>query len=198
MSKNKAFDNNSDASQVQKRVLHLRKSNGTSVIYDWAHSLFFALATVLIVLTFFVRLVDVSGSSMENTLQNGDKVILTNFFYKPKTGDIVVISHGANYAEPIIKRVIATEGQRLEIDFDKQIIKVDGKVLQEDYAIGRTDDNGGVIPEVIPENKVFVLGDNRSRSLDSRSPQIGLINEEDIIGKAQFVVYPFNSSKTLD
>ena len=181
-----------------KMILHLKKSNGTSTVYDWAHSLVFALAAVLIILTFFVRLVDVSGASMMNTLISGDKVIVTNLFYKPAYPDIVVISHGEHYPEPIIKRVIATEGQTLSIDFDKNTITVDGKVLQEDYAVGNTIDRGAKIPEVIPEGKVFVLGDNREVSLDSRSPEIGLVDEDDIIGKAQLVVFPFNSFQLLD
>ena len=181
----------------RKRIVHLQKSNSASVVYDWAHSLIFALAVVLIILTFFVRLVDVKGDSMNNTLFTGDKVIVTNFFYQPKTDDIVVISHGVNYFEPIIKRVIATEGQTLDIDFENQIIKVDGKVLDQPYAYGYTDRKDAEIPKVIPEGKVFVLGDNRIVSSDSRSTDIGLIEEDDIIGKAQLVIFPFNSFQYL-
>ena len=183
---------------VQKNIIHLKKSTVVSAVYDWTQSLIFALAAVLIILTFFLRLVDVSGTSMMNTLQSGDKVVVTSFMYKPDNGDIVVISHGAEYSKPIIKRVIATEGQSLSIDFKKGTVTVDGKTLNEDYIIGFTNESDAEIPKVIPEGKVFVMGDNRSVSLDSRSKQIGLINEDDIIGKAQFVVYPFNSIKYLD
>ncbi len=182
---------------VDPRTIHLKKSDGTANIYEWVHSLVFAVAIVVILLTFFLRLVDVSGTSMKQTLQNKDKVIVTNFFYTPKQGDIVVISHGAEYSEPIIKRVIATEGQKLSIDFDKEEITVDGKVLKEDYIQGHTHQEDGEIPSVIPKGKVFVLGDNRGVSMDSRSKAIGLIDVKDIIGKAQFVVFPFNSMKYL-
>ena len=194
--KTNGFDNNSNSAKNGK-TMHLIKSNGTNYVYEWVHSMIFAIAIVVVLLTFFVRLVDVKGPSMLQTLQNGDKVIITNFMYTPKDGDIVVISHGAQYAEPIIKRVIATEGQTLDIDFEKQTVTVDGKVIDEPYTQGQTLDKGGVIPTVIPEGKVFVMGDNRTVSLDSRSTTIGLIDEMDIIGKAQLVVFPFNDAKTL-
>lgn len=182
---------------IDPRTIHLKKSEGTSSVYEWVHSLVFAVAIVVIILTFFVRLVDVSGTSMKQTLQSGDKVIVTNFFYTPKQGDIVVISHAASYSEPIIKRVIATEGQTLSIDFDKEKIKVDGKELKENYIQGHTHKEDGDIPKVIPKGKVFVLGDNRGVSMDSRSKTIGLIDKKNIIGKANFVVYPFNNIKYL-
>lgn len=193
---NKNASNNKDAVSSGK-ALHLVKSNGTSYIYEWVHSMIFAIAIVVVLLTFFVRLVDVNGPSMLQTLKSGDKVIITNFMYTPKNGDIVVISHGAQYDDPIIKRVIATEGQTLDIDFDKQTVTVDGEVIDEPYIQGQTLDKGGVIPKVIPDGKVFVMGDNRTVSLDSRSTTIGLIDEMDIIGKAQLVVFPFSDAKVL-
>lgn len=182
---------------IEPRTIHLKNSDGTAGIYEWVHSLVFAVAVVVILLTFFIRLVDVSGTSMKQTLQSKDKVIVTNFFYTPKQGDIVVISHGAEYSEPIIKRVIATEGQTLSIDFKTETITVDGKVLKEDYIQGHTHEEDGEIPKVVPKGKVFVLGDNRGVSMDSRSKAIGLIDVKDIIGKAQFVVFPFNNMKYL-
>ena len=188
---------NQSSENNQKRILHLKKSDGTSTVYDWAHSLFFALAAVLIILTFFLRLVDVSGTSMLDTLYSGDKVIVTNFMYEPDNGDIIVISHGAEYDQPIIKRVIATEGQTLSID-KNGTITVDGEVLEEDYILGTTYLGDAEIPEVVPEGKVFVLGDNRPVSLDSRDNRIGLIDEDDIIGKAQVVIYPFKNAKILN
>lgn len=183
---------------LEPRVIHLKKSEATSSIYEWIHSLVFAVAVVVILLTFFVRLVDVSGTSMLKTLYSQDKVIVSNFFYQPKQGDIVVISHGAEYSEPIIKRVIATEGQTLSIDFDKESVIVDGVELKETYIQGHTHKEDGEIPKVIPKGKVFVLGDNRGVSMDSRSKAIGLIDVSNIIGKAEVVVFPFNHAKILD
>lgn len=182
---------------IEPRVIHLKNSDSIAGVYEWVHSLVFAVAIVVILLTFFVRLVDVSGTSMKQTLQNNDKVVVSNFFYQPKQGDIVVISHGAEYAEPIIKRVIATEGQSLSIDFDTEKIIVDGVELKENYIQGHTHKEDGEIPKVIPEGKVFVLGDNRGVSMDSRSKAIGLIDVTDIIGKAEVVVFPFGNMKYL-
>lgn len=187
--------NSKNKEPKQARTIHLKKSEGTASLYEWVHSLVFAVAIVVIILTFFLRLVDVSGTSMLQTLKSEDKVIVTNFFYTPAHGDIVVISHGAEYSKPLIKRVIAVGGDRLEIDFDSEIIRVNGEELKEDYIQGHTRDEQGEIPAVIPEGKVFVMGDNRTVSLDSRSPEIGLIDVKDIIGKAQCVVYPFDHIK---
>lgn len=182
---------------IEPRTIHLKKSDGTASIYEWVHSLVFAVAIVVILLTFFVRLVDVSGTSMLQTLQNRDKVIVSNMLYTPKQGDIVVVSRGAQYSEPIIKRVIATEGQTLSIDFKKESVIVDGVELKEDYIQGHTHKEDGDIPKVIPKGKVFVLGDNRGVSMDSRSKAIGLIDVKNIIGKAEVVVFPFNDMKIL-
>ncbi|MEE3427705.1 MAG: signal peptidase I [Ruminococcus sp.] len=196
----KKIDNNklfSKRKSIEPRVIHLKNSDSIAGVYEWVHSLVFAVAIVVILLTFFVRLVDVSGTSMKQTLQNNDKVVVSNFFYQPKQGDIVVISHGAEYAEPIIKRVIATEGQSLSIDFDTEKIIVDGVELKENYIQGHTHKEDGEIPKVIPKGKVFVLGDNRGVSMDSRSKAIGLIDVTDIIGKAEVVVFPFGNMKYL-
>ena len=182
---------------IEPRTIHLKKSEGTANLYDWIHTLVYAVAIVVLLLTFFLRLVDVSGTSMVPTLQSKDKVIVTNFLYTPQDGDIVVISHGAEYSDPIIKRVIATEGQSLYIDFETGSVVVDGKELKEDYLQGFTPAEAAAIPSVIPDGKIFVMGDNRGVSLDSRSKEIGLIDKDDIIGKAQFVVFPFNSIKYL-
>lgn len=179
-------------------TIHLKKSSGIASLYDWVQSMLFAISIVIIVLVFFFRLVHVDGSSMNNTLFDGDKVIVSNFMYTPKTGDIVVISHGERYSEPIIKRVIATEGQTLKIDVENQIILVDDKIIDQPYAFGETKINDLPIPSVIPEGKVFVLGDNRENSLDSRSSDIGLIDESSIIGEAKYVIFPFQRFQNLD
>jgi signal peptidase I len=195
MSEPKRVKSKINRASREERTIHLKKSEGTASLYEWVHSLVFAVAVVVIVLTFFLRLVDVSGTSMLQTLKSEDKVIVTNFFYTPRHKDIVVISHGAEYSKPLIKRVIAVEGEKLDIDFDTETVKVNGEVLKEDYIQGHTKDEQGEIPKVIPKGKVFVMGDNRTVSLDSRSSEIGLIDVKDIIGKAQVVVFPFNHIK---
>lgn len=166
----------------------------TSGVYDWIRCVIFAISVVVICLTFVFRLVEVDGTSMNDTLADKDKVIVTNLFYTPHNNDIVVIAHGAEYVKPIIKRVIAVEGQTVKLDYENDKIFVDGIELSEPYILDSTfADNIGnnQIPDVIPEGKIFVMGDNRRVSLDSRSTEIGLIDVNDVIGKAQFVAFPF-------
>lgn len=165
------------------------------MIFDWANTMFFFIVIVLLIMTFFFRQVTVDGPSMNDTLQDKDRLIVSSFMYDPKPGDIVIVSHGENYNEPIVKRVIATAGQTLSIDYSTGEVKVDGVVLDEPYIKGVTGavPNPADIPEVIPEGYVFVMGDNRENSADSRSKKIGLVPVENIIGKAVFRLFPFSS-----
>ena len=179
---------NTNENDTEKIVIN---SNPVSVsLYDWVNSIIVAVIAVVLLLTFCFRLIDVDGISMEPTLINTDKVIISNLFYTPKNGDVIVISHGEEYDKPLIKRVIATEGQTLAIDFENNKVYVDGQLVDEPYIQGDTIPGDTDIPEVIPEGKVFVMGDNRARSLDSRYVKVGLIDESSIIGKAQLVIIP--------
>ncbi len=187
----------SDKNADDGKTFRVAKNDGAmSGFYDWIRCILFAISIVIVCLIFLFRLVDVEGSSMDTTLETNDKVIVTNLFYTPHNNDIVVISHGASYDKPIIKRVIATAGQTLKLDYEHDRIIVDGAVIPEPYVNGST--FGGVyadyeIPEVIPEGKIFVMGDNRKVSLDSRKEKIGLIDVDSVIGKAQFVLLPFDN-----
>ena len=151
-----------------------------------------AVATLVFNLCFCVAVV--GGTSMEHTLKSGDIVLVTRLDRKPADGDIVMVSHGETYNEPIIKRVIATEGQTLELDYDNDQVKVDGVVLSEPYLYNETALGSYTadyeIPSTIPEGKVFVMGDNRMYSLDSRNSKIGLIDAENITGKVIFHFTP--------
>ena len=173
--------------------IKLNQNELVTTIFDWLGSLFMALVVVLLIMTFGFRIIDVDGKSMEPTLIDSDKVVITDLFYTPHDGDIVIISHAQDYQKPLVKRVIATAGQELKVDYENNAVYVDGEKLDEPYIQGTT--VRGDIPEeslngVIPEGKVFVMGDNRGISLDSRYHQIGLIDESDIIGKAQLDVIP--------
>lgn len=186
----------------KKKFFVMNPDGAVTGVFDWIRCVLFAVAIVVVCLTFVFRLVEVDGKSMMDTLENQDKVIVTNLFYTPHNNDIVVIAHATNYNKPIIKRVIATEGQTVKLDYDHNKIYVDGVELNEPYIKGTTfsgngrqedlymphDDDGNF---VIPEGKMFVMGDNREVSLDSRSATIGMIDVHDVIGKAQFVVFPF-------
>lgn len=173
--------------------IKLNESEAVSTVFDWLGSLFLALVAVLLIMTFGFRIIDVDGHSMEPTLINTDKVVITNLFYTPHNGDIVIISHAQEYSKPLVKRVIATAGQDLQLNYETGTVTVDGEVLDEPYIQGFTK-NGDIpleeINGIVPEGKVFVMGDNRSESLDSRYRQIGFIDEDLIIGKAQLDVIP--------
>ena len=165
----------------------------TKSCFEWLEAIVVSLVAAIFVLTFLFRTVNVSGVSMMDTLLDKDRIVITNTLYTPKTGDVVVISHGEIYQEPIVKRVIATEGQTLDINFQTGAVTVDGKVLDEPYIKNLTTRQGdGVIPSVIPKGYIFVMGDNRNRSLDSRSREVGLIDKNNVLGKVQCIIYPFS------
>jgi len=142
----------------------------------------------------FLRMVIVSGPSMLPTLQDGDRLILLNniFYGKPKYGDIVVASKDSfKDGEPIIKRVIATEGQTVDIDFESGVVFVDGIALDEPYINTPTTlKEGTAFPLTVAEGCVFVMGDNRNDSLDSRSTEIGQIDCREILGRVLFLLIP--------
>ena len=160
----------------------------------YLHDMIYMLAAVMIVFLLLFRIVIVSGSSMYSTLWNGDWLLVTSsIFYKdPQAGDIIVASKDSfNDGEPIIKRVIATEGQTVDIDFNSGIVYVDGIALEEDYTYTPTNAQEGIIfPITIADGCIFVMGDNRNGSKDSRHPDIGMIDTREILGKAVFLVFP--------
>ena len=160
----------------------------------YLHDLTHLLAVIMVVFLLLFRIVVVSGSSMYNTLWHGDWLLVVSnvFCGDPEYGDIIVASKDSfNDGEPIIKRVIATEGQTVDIDFETGTVRVDGVVLQEDYIYSpTTDDEGMEFPLVVEENCVFVMGDNRGVSNDSRCPDIGQIDQREILGRAVFLLYP--------
>ena len=166
-------------------------------VFDWIESIAFALVVVVVIFSFLFRIVMVDGASMVPTLHNQDRLILTNGYYDPQPMDVVVCQiNGANRNRPIIKRVIAVAGQTVDIDFDRGIVIVDGKELDEDsYTRERTFKNPKELefPIEVPEGRVFVLGDNRNESLDSRYREVGFVKLADVKGKAVFCIFPFDN-----
>ena len=153
------------------------------------------LIFVTVLFVFAIRLVGVVGDSMYPTLHEGDKLtLLSNFLYEPKVGDIVVLEAvGFQDDETIVKRVIADEGQTVDIDFETGDVRVDGVLLDEDYINERTyREEGMEFPLTVPENCIFVMGDNRNASTDSRNPMIGCVDKRFVLGKALRVVLPFS------
>ena len=160
--------------------------------FEWLESIVQAIIVIVIVLTFLFRVVNISGPSMEKTLFDGDKVVVWKWSYEPTKGDVVIISKGQHLDEPIVKRVIATQGDTLEIDFSDGSVIVNNKKLDETYIKEPMWVQGdGEIPSVIPQGYTFVMGDNRNHSMDSRFEDVGLIDNEDIVGKANFIIFPF-------
>lgn len=160
----------------------------------YLHDMICMLVAVMAVLMLFLRIIVVDGPSMERTLLNGDYMLLvSNMFYKePKHGDVVVVSKQAyDNGKPIVKRVIATEGQTVDIDFNEGVVYVDGVALDEPYTKTLTTlKEGTVFPLVVEEGKVFVMGDNRNNSKDSRSTQIGQVDKREVLGKVAFILFP--------
>ena len=168
-------------------------SKYSAFCFEWLESLIQAIVFILILFTFFFRTMKVDGESMMNTLHDDDKIFVSKWNYTPTDGDVVTIVKGQNYDKPIVKRVIATEGQSLKIDFSDGSVYVDGKKLNEYYIKEKMWlQEDGEIPDVIPAGYSFVMGDNRNHSADSRSKAIGLIDNKDIIGKVKFIFYPLN------
>ena len=160
----------------------------------YLHDLIHLLAIVMIIFVLLFRIVIVSGSSMYSTLWDGDWLLVTGsaLYNHPEYGDIIVASKDSfNSGEPIIKRVIATEGQTVDIDFDAGIVYVDGVALEEEYTYTPTNvEEGIVFPITIAEGCIFAMGDNRNGSRDSRDPSIGMIDKREILGKALFLLFP--------
>ena len=168
-------------------------------VFDIAGTIIISIVIFLLIMAFFVRQVTVEGASMNNTLWDGDRLLVQCSNYTPKSGDIVIVTHGKELDEPIVKRVIATEGQYLDIDYTTGEVTVDGVLLKEPYITGPTRSTFTAVkmPLTVPEGYVFVMGDNRGNSLDSRSERIGLIPVENIVGKAFFRWYPMDSLGTV-
>lgn len=163
----------------------------------YLHDMVYLLVAVVVALCLCFRMVIVDGASMYNTLVDGDYLLLISnvFYHEPKAGDIVVASKDSfRNGDPIVKRVIATGGQTINIDFSTGAVYVDGELLQEDYIYSPTTNAEGMsFPLVVPDGCIFVMGDNRGRSMDSRDPEIGLIDVREVMGKAIFLLIPGNN-----
>ena len=185
---------------------NMRENQKPAGIATWQQRLFqnlkdivYVFAGFMLVYCMFFRMVVVDGTSMNQTFLDGDRLLLvSNALYRnPEAGDIVVFSRDSfRNGEGVVKRVIATEGQTVDIDFAKRTVYVDGKALQESYVYFRPEDarpmmqEGMTFPLTVEEGCVFVMGDNRNNSKDSRDPEIGLVDRREILGKAVFLLMP--------
>ena len=162
-------------------------------VFEWYEALISAALVLVLVFSFFFRIIQVDGESMVPTLQNGDKLIVWGAGYEPQRSDVVIVDSYTAYGKPLVKRVIAKGGDVVNIDYQAGTVSVNGEVLQEAYIAEPTYLGYDVtFPYTVPEGTVFVMGDNRNASLDSRSSYVGCIDERDILGKVLLCFLPFS------
>ena len=188
------------ANSVSTAAQPLAKKSWFRDILDYAEMIVFALCFVILLFSFGFRICTVSGPSMENTLFHGEQLVISDVFYEPKRNDVVVFHHLGNLKEPVVKRVIAVAGETVSIDYTMTSMTVtvtsaDGKttqVLEEPYMYYDTDSirflNDATF--VVGEEQLFVMGDNRNHSTDSRSQEIGLVDTRFVLGKVLFRIAP--------
>ena len=170
-----------------------------NTVYEWGRCLVTAVVGVVLLFVFCVRMIGVSGGSMQNTLYTGDRVLMLNsIFCKYEQGDIVVINaYNSLLDETIIKRIIAVGGQTVDIDFLSGTVFVDGVALEEPYIKELTyTADGTQFPLTLAEDEVFVMGDNRNKSTDSRSTLLGPVKVDYIQGEAFFLLIPGKTEGT--
>ncbi len=189
------------ANNMKKQTAGAKPDPYASVreLYDWIYCLLFALVVCVVLFAFVFHVIDVVGSSMVPTLHNGDKMLVSGLFYTPKAGDVIVFKK--NEYDPnkaLVKRVIATEGQEINMDFANGIVYIDGEAIAEPYINELTYNKLDFIgPKTVPAGCVFVMGDNRNASVDSRKSEIGMLDTRLILGRAYAVIYPLSVLRVI-
>ena len=170
-----------------------------SELFNWGESLISVLIFFVIVFIFFVRLVGVDGSSMYPTLEDHNVMLTSNWGYVPERGDIVVLNKESFWnGMPIVKRIIAVGGDEINIDFEAGKVWVNDELLDEPYIAEPTHKQEDMeFPQVVPEGCVFVMGDNRNGSTDSRNLLLGMVDERYILGHVLTIAYPFEKIGAL-
>lgn len=201
------MENNENINVIVETAEEVQKINWKKEIIEWILCIVVAVAIALVIRNFIFTIAKVDGESMHPTLTHGDRLFTRIIGYNnPKAGDIVIfnpsiseIAREPNKKIAYVKRVIAVAGQEVDINRNGKVV-VDGKVLDEDYIsepIRTIVPNGTEFPFTVPEGTVFVMGDNRNRSHDSRSRDVGAVPLDNIIGKAQIRLWPLNQFGTL-
>lgn len=164
-------------------------------VFHWLYAIVGTLFVLFFVFSLFFRIVEVDGNSMRPTLNDNDKLLIYSFGYTPETGDIVVVGVADETQNTLVKRVIASEGQKVDVDYNYGVVYVDGAALKEDYILSMTQQLNNEIsyPYTVPKGCVFVLGDNRDDSKDSRSNEVRAVDADRIVGKAVIRLFPFDS-----
>lgn len=199
-------NNNTETSEIN--IQPKPQNSFVASLLEYVEIMVFSIIAVILIFTFFFRLCTVSGSSMENTLEDGEHLLVSNLFYTPKSEDIIVFHQtGGILNEPVVKRVIAVGGEKVDIDFETWTVTVTDKdgnqrVLDETYI--KLDPEKFAPPSYldypveVPEGKLFVMGDNRNASTDSRYSEIGFVDQRRILGKVILRITPFEKFGAVD
>jgi signal peptidase I len=164
-------------------------------LFDVTSSFFMAIVIILLCFTFIFRIANVDGRSMMPTLYDGDWLVVSGQ-QSYERGDIIIITQPNDMHEPLVKRVIALGGEKININFATGEVFINDELISEPYIKEATNRSFDVaFPYVVPEGCVFAMGDNRNDSLDSRSSRVGCIDERYILGKAVFRILPITDFK---
>ena len=193
-------EQNLEPSQPEPAGKPRKDTSGGRELYLNVRVLVTMMAAFVMVFTFAARIIVVSGPSMENTLWGGDLILVWGLGYTPEQGDIVVLTQENYQEDSIVKRVIALEGQTVDINYDTNTVYVDGEPLKEDYTKEKMQIPSygeGLNHVTVPQGCIYVMGDNRNHSADSRFPDIGIVDTRCVIGKGVAVMFPFHRWKGL-
>ncbi|WHH59427.1 signal peptidase I [Petroclostridium sp. X23] len=184
---------NDIAQETSQQSVPVQAFDYKKEIREWVQAIVIALVIALVIRTFVFSLIRVDGQSMVPTLNHNDRLIVVKLMYKPKQGDVIILTPPMHKDTPYVKRVIALPGQTVDIDFENHVVKVDGKPLSEPYINEPIAQRGDVkFPQTVPEDTVFVLGDNRNNSRDSRYSDVGMVPFKAVMGKASLRIWPLN------